>query len=353
MTISWGKYLFLSIIVVITALPFFLAINYVDLDNNAIAFDWKNSFHGAIWLENFGWDTRPFRTPPWSVLFLLPITALPFEIGWALMMYLTTVILVLAVPRRPSRNLWVIGVFLLLTAHPTLRNFADVNLECFVVGGILLLRHAYLHEKPILLSIAVLLATIKPQSVFLLMFILGIDILRMFNKRNIMVFGGITTGVLLLSLLLWGQVWYQTITTTPSGISMQAGLNDLGVHPVLIIICQMIIILLTLGMSLKGQQRLPYSKVGLLVTASILAAPYANGLSLVTLLAFGGIAIFMKRPWLGILIFMLYNLPYIQAFGIDAFTIHDSLYFLIILLITWFILMIDVYQETATSQEKT
>lgn len=346
LNISWGRLLLLAIIVVLTSMPFFLAINYVDLGNNAIAYDWRTSFHGAIFLENFGWGLRPFQTPPWSIWFLLPFTALPFEIGWAVLMYLTMLVLVLSVPRRPSRNLWLLGTLLLLTAHPTLRNFADVNLEAFVIAGLLITLYAFHQKKPYIMAFGILLAAIKPQAIYLVFLVMGLYMLQIFHWRDIAKVVLICGGVFTITMLIWGQAWLSTLGALPVGISLTSGLSALNFPALIITLSQIIVAIISIVAALRGDKRLSRAKVGLLVAGSILAAPYANGLSVVTLLTFGGIAIFMKRPWLGVFVFILYNFPYIQAFGVDAFTARDSVYFLIILLITWGILLLDVFQET-------
>ncbi|MGB7340641.1 MAG: glycosyltransferase 87 family protein [Phototrophicaceae bacterium] len=350
--IPWGRISLFAILIVMTFLPFVLAINIVDLDNNAIAFDWRQSFHGAIWLENFGWGIRRFQTPPWSVMFLLPFTALSFGLGWAAMMYVTTIALVLAVPRRPSRNKWLVGTLLLLTAHPVLRNFADVNLEGFLIAGVLISLYAFHEKKPYILALGILIAGLKPQGVFLVFIIMGLYMLRTFHWRDIGKVVAVCGCVFIVTMLLWGQVWLESLTLLPAGISLSASLADLGLSTIGISIIRAIVVLVSLIVAYRGEPTLDRAKVGLLIAASVLVAPYANGLSLVTSLAFGGIAIFMSRPWLGIFVFLIYNLPYVQALGVNSFTIEDSLYYMIIQLILWSILLVDVYRDNQPTKRE-
>lgn len=345
-TIAWGRIFLYAVLIAITFLPFLLATNIVDLDNPAIAFDWRAGFHGAIWRENFGWGTVAFQTPPWSVLFLLPFTALSFGLGWAAMMYITTIALVLAVPRRPSRNKWLIGTLLLLTAHPVLRNFADVNLEGFLVAGMLISLYAFDQKKPYTLALGILIAGIKPQGVFLVFVIMGSYMLRTFHWRDIAKVVGVCGGVFAITMLIWGEAWLMSLGRLPLGISLTATLADIGLSSVPITIIRTFVAIVSLVVAYRGNPILDRSKVGLLIAASVLVAPYANGLSLVTSLAFGGIALFMNRPWLGVFVFLAYNLPYLQAFGVDQFTIENTFYYMTIQLVLWGILLATVYQDT-------
>lgn len=346
-----ARVMLIAVIGIITFIPFVLAIDYVDIYHEAMAFDWRNSFHGAIWLEDFGWTSRAFRTPPWAVWYFLPFTALSYEMGWAVMMYLTALVLVRSVP-YPSRRFWVAGNFLLLTAHPTLRNFADVNLEAFVIAGLLLCLYAFNDKKVYWLSAGILLAAIKPQSIFLVFAVMGLYMLRSYPWKETAKVVAICGGVFVVTMLMWGQAWVGSITTVPPGISITAGLAELNFPPITIASIQIIIIAISVFVAWRGKAELDRTKIGLLVSASVFAAPYANGPSVVPVLAFGGIAILMKRPWLGIFVFALYNLPFLEAFGVEEFIVSDAIYFMIIQFITWVILLFDVYQEAETEREE-
>ncbi|MEM9951952.1 MAG: hypothetical protein AAF846_10145 [Chloroflexota bacterium] len=350
-SLNGGKILLHAILVAVTFLPFLLAINLVDLDNPAIAFDWRESFHGAIWLDNFGWDTRPFRTPPWSVYFLLPFTALPFALGWATMLYITTIAMVAVVPRKPSRNLWLIGTILLLTAHPVIRNIADVNLEGFVIGGLLLSLYGFHEEKPLWLALGILIAGVKPQGVFLMYIVMGLYMLRTWNWRNIGKVIAICGGVFVLTMLIWGQAWLESLDTLPGGISLATGLSEFNLPSFAILTTQIGIALVSLVIGYLGEAKLTYLKVGLLISASVLVAPYANAVSVVPALAFGAIGLFMRRWWLGVFIFVIYNLPYLQAFGVERFTAIDTQYFLVIQLILWVSLLIEVIIDNRSTSD--
>lgn len=348
-----GQIFLMFVLFAITFAPFLLAINYIPLDDPTFAFDWRNSFHGAIWLEDFGWGIRSFQTPPWSVWFLLPITALPFKLGWATLMYLTMLVLVLSVPRKPSRKLWFAGILLLLTTHPTLRNFADGNLEFFVIAGLLISLYAYREKKPYLLSFGLLMAAIKPQEVYLTFAVMGLFMLKTFHWRDIAKVIVICGGVFISTMLIWGQAWYSMIDALPTGISLTAAIDYAGFPAIAIRGIQISLAIISVFIAWRGEPTLDRNKVGLLIAASLLAAPYANGLSLVTSLAFGGIAIFIKRPRLGVLMFVLYNFPYVEISGIRLSKMLSSLYFMIIHLVMWVILLFDVYQQPTAKNVET
>lgn len=200
----------MAIVLIILAVPFFLASNTVDLANDAIAFDWK-IFHAGVDISDIGasYSNRVY-TPPWSILLLVPLTALPFKLSWSLMLYFTTLMMVASVPRSRSSALWIAGIFLLLLSYPTLRNFADVNLEAYVILGILLTIYAYQSKHPLFLAVAVLIAVIKPQSVFLVMIVLGFYMLQTFPKREIAKFAVLVGSVFVITMLLWGQAWFDS-----------------------------------------------------------------------------------------------------------------------------------------------
>lgn len=342
-TISLTQILLIFLVLIITAIPFFIATNYVDLSNPGIAFDWKASFHGAFWLKNFGWDTRPFRTPPWSIPFFLPITALSFNTSWSLMMYFTTLMIVAAMPRPRSTRLWIAGILLLAIAYPTVRNYIDVNLEAYVILGVLLTLYAYNNKRPLLLGVAVLIATIKPQSVFLLMIVLGIYILQSFQRKDILKFGLLVAIIFGITMLLWAKAWLGSVDSMHGGISLKAGLDSMSLPTFLVVFVQITIAIVTLLIALQGDKQLSRMKAGLLITASVMVAPYANGTSLMSILAIAVTALFIKRPLLGLLIFIIYSLPYTNILGT---TLLDSpVFWMFALLLVWVIFVREVYLE--------
>jgi hypothetical protein len=323
---------------------FLLVIPLLRLSPENFAFDWRESFYGAIWRTDFGWETHPFRVPPWSIPFFIPLTALPFNIGWAVMMAFTTISLVLVVPRFP-KNVQRAGLILLFTAYPVIRNYADVNLEAYVLLGLMLSFAAFQKQNPYLLALGVLLATIKPQNVSLLMLVIGSYMLQTWTKRNVLIFAGIVGAVVLASLVIWGRAWYTSLTTTPTGVSLSATFASLSLPSWFAILLQIGIGLITLFVVLRGNKEISKLKAGLLITASVIIAPYTNLTSLVSMLAFGGIALLQKRFWLGIIVFMLANSPYLYRLSLVSLDLDSSLWVTIIMTITWLILLIVYIQE--------
>jgi hypothetical protein len=329
---------------------FYFVIPLLRLSPENFAFDWRESFYGAIWRENFGWESHPFRVPPWSIPFFIPLTALPFNVGWAIMMAVTTLSLVLVVPRFP-KTVQRAGLLLLFTAYPVIRNYADVNLEAYVLLGLMLSFAAFQKQNPYLLALGVLLATIKPQNVSLMMLVMGLYILQTFTRRNILIFGGIVGTVVFASLLVWGRAWYTSLTTTVPGVSLSATFESLSLPSSLALILQIGIGLITLFVVLRGNKEISKLKAGLLIAASIIIAPYTNLTSLVSMLAFGGIALLQKRFWLGVFVFLLADAPYLYRLSLVPFDLDSSLSITIIMTITWFILLIVFYQDEIQPKE--
>lgn len=336
--------LFFCLSILVLSGLFLLVIPILRLSPENFAFDWRESFYGAIWRQDFGWETHPFRVPPWSIPFFIPLTALPFNIGWAIIMALTTLSLVLVVPRFPKR-VQQVGLLLLFTSYPVIRNYADANLEAYVVLGLLLAFYAFEKENPYLLAFSVLIATIKPQNVVLLMPVLGWYMWQRFSRRNFFIFAGIVGTIFFGSLIIWGRPWYTSLTTTPTGISLSATLAGMGIPTYFALILQIAVALITLLVVLRGKKEISLLKAGLLIAASIIIPPYTNLTSFVSLLAFGGIALLQKRFWLGVLVFLLANAPYLYRLSLVSSDLDSPLYITSVMVISWLILLVVYIQE--------
>lgn len=334
---------------------FFAIIPISGISPRELAFDWIIGVHGAIWKENFGWGFE-LHAPPWAVVpFLLPISALPFNLGWALMMALTTVALMFTILQTLSRRrLQPVGALLLFTAYPVIRNYADLNLEAYVILGLLLAFYAFRQQNPYLLALGVLIATIKPQNVFILMIVMGIYILKTFSLRNTVIFGAITGSIVLISLLIWGDEWLPSLTELPSGNSLGASFGVLAIPTEVTLGAQLLILGVTLFFVLKDDATLSPLKIGLLITASVLMAPYSNLTSLVSVLALGGMALLQSSVWLCVLIFILMNLPYLSRLSLIGINLDTDGYITFCLLVMWAILLIRFLQtERHTAAEAT
>jgi hypothetical protein len=171
-------YVIFAAALIVAAVMFMILGSQLNIGDSRLAYDWKILWH-AIKDGHIRWGEGMF-SPPWTVIFLLPLGFLPLEVGWGLMMFILLAVLIVSIPPYTPRWRQWVSVVLLVTAYPVMRDFADSNLEAISIGSVLLLLAAYRHRWPILFTWAVLLATIKPQTTYLLLIITS----YIFTKRR-------------------------------------------------------------------------------------------------------------------------------------------------------------------------
>jgi hypothetical protein len=311
-----------------------------NIESTDLAFDWKIVYRGIANGQVRWGDTM--RVPPWAVIFLLPLGYLPASAGWGLIIFLTIAALVLSVPRNiRGRYFWPLLAVLLLS-HPALRNYVDGNLEAFTVLGVLLLIFSCEKRKPILLGLSVLIATIKPQSTYLLILIMAIYLFQIEAPRFYLKAAAATL-VVLIPTLVWGaERWLFAVQDQlPQGISAVGALRRASAPPLLILVVGLVIAGITVGIAYRGNRRLSQLKVGLLMAGSALASPYTNALTLLTVMAIGIIPLVIRRPKLGIPLLLLYNVPFL--FLADPLWVHEVV-LPTTLFISWIVLAWQVYQ---------
>jgi hypothetical protein len=317
-----------------------------DIENSDLAFDWKIVYRG-IANGHVRWgDTM--RVPPWGVILLLPLGFLPLKAGWGLIIFLTLAAIALSMPRNiRGRYFWpLLGAVLL--SYTALRNYVDGNLEAFTILGVLLLIYSYEKRKPIMLGLSVLVATIKPQSTFLLMLVLALYLLQT-EAPQYYLRAAATTLVLLIPSLVWGaERWLFAVQDQlPAGISPGGVLRRAGAPPVLILAVGLVIAGITLAIAYRGNRRLSRLKVGLLVAGSALASPYTNALTLVSVLATGIVPLIVRKPKPGLPVFVLYYLPFMWLS--NQLWIHEVL-LPITLGASWIVLAWQVYRDEVVTE---
>jgi hypothetical protein len=342
--IEWG---FLGFVFVLPLLVIIYSTNFVDLTAENIAFDWR--WYYTSLQGDFDINSRLFVAVPWSVPILLPFTWLPFHISWALALYLTLIALIVAVPRTGKYKGLVMGM--LLIAYPTVRNFADLNLEQFMILGVLLILYAFKKKQPYLMAFGLLLAAFKPQETLLLFFLLAWYILKHFSWTDILKIGFVTGGIFLITMFLYGAAWWANVQAGPSGLTIVGMGKDWNLPLILVLFVQFVVSIVSLRFALLGDIHLSQLKAGLLIAASLIVSPYANGLSLVTLLAIGVTVIAVRSLRLGSLLFLLYSLIYLQFFGLDIFASgrFPTLSLFLVNVLTWAILLYFVYRDSQFS----
>lgn len=304
------------------------AFSTLPVENSALAIDWKQIWAGT---HNFSanYTTTELRTPPWALPALWPLTLLPLDLGWAAMALVTLAALTFSVPRTRR---WALGVLLLCSSYPALRQLADGNLEALVIAGVLLLLAASRRHNPWLLAAGLLLATAKIQATWLFLLVLGLHTVRTWPRRQLVAAVAITSAAA-LPLLGWkGSEWWLAMRTFPwAGTLIDSSLAAVsGRHAAWLVWLWPLILgatLFALWRSGAFTAAAPTQlQAGALAAAGLLLAPYAASNSVLTPLALAGSALLTARPALGVLLFAAANVPYAMMGNLEWRLAHESDY---------------------------
>lgn len=339
--------LFLTLVVVLGALGFMSFFNTLPLRSTTLALDWRNLWQAFNAGLQYDAGVGALRNPPWSVLPLWPLGALPMASAWGLLVYASLIVLVLSVPRvRPRWRTWA-GILLLVASFPSLRNIADGNFEALVIAGVLLTLAGYERQQPLTLSVGVLLASAKPQTVLLLMPVLALYVLQTWPLRAWLRAGLITGSVILVTFLWRGEQWLASLARMPQlgtvmEANLMASLTRLDALPEAFNWALWLFVLaVTLLVVWRGNRHLSREKSGLLIAASLLLSPYAAG-TLVPL-AIGVIALFVKRPAWGLPLIVLIDVQ--LWLNQPQFVAIFAYYSTFTLVAMWAVLAVFVWRE--------
>jgi hypothetical protein len=349
-------YAFVALCVLFTAGVFITFFERLPIEGTTLGID-------NIFYELDEWDvhysvTNGLRNPPWSVLPLVPIASLlSRKAAWGLLVFFTVAVTVLSVPRTPRRWLYLLCVLLAVASFPSLRNIADANLEGMVIAGVLLVVAGYKREHPLILAVGILLATVKPQSVSLLMLTLGVYVLQTWKPRQWLTCAGLVAAVVVPTFLWRGGDWLAALRGTYQAgsiidIGLAAALNRTGIVPPLIVTAAVLIVLaVTLWTAWRSRRDLSREKAGMLLCGSMLIAPYVAGNSIATVLAIGIIPLFMARPLVGGILIAMVNFPFFWS--AEWLYHYQSYWWTLILLLTWFILNWRIYSREVLPSDTT
>ncbi len=329
-------------------LMFILFAMQLPIEDARLAFDWKMLW-GAMQNGHLRLGAPGIVNPPWSVIFVMPLGFLSLRASWGVMMFILLASLLASVPTNAPKLMRLLATLLLVTSYPSLRNFADANFEPISVAGTLLTLYSYRQKRPYLLALGVLLATIKPQSTFLLMVVLGVYIVQTMPLRFILQAGAPVLAIVVASLVWKGHEWWGSITPLdPVGISLPARLYDLGAPPISVWGAQIIVAAITLIIAWKGSRELSPNQAGMALAASLLVSPYANGHALIILMATSLTPLFLEKPLLGGALFLLYDAGFLSLRR-GGFVDTPMFYYLsAVLLVTWLIFAYYAAREKTT-----
>jgi hypothetical protein len=149
--------------------------------------------------------------------------------------------------------------------------------------------------------------------------------------------------------LLWkGATWWPFLmnisySNTIIDISLSAAITRLGWPPLITAISYGLVGGITLWLALKNTSELSREKAALIVSASMLLSPYTAGNSFLTILAIGIIPVFIARPWLGSVLLVLTNLPFLA--NRDMLYNWQAFYWTALLLLSWGVFAWHVWRE--------
>jgi len=159
-------------------------------------------------------------------------------------------------------------------------------------------------------------------------------------------FGAIVLAVVIPSMLWLGPAWIGAIASLPNRVGTNASLKAftalLGLSPFWLVIGWIVLFGVSAYVIWRGKPTLSRSKAGFLMCMSLLLAPYAEGNSVVTVIAIGIVPLFLLRPWRGALLILLTDVPFlIPAYPLLA---YSALYWVPVLVLAWALLGWEVYQ---------
>ena len=292
----------------------------IPIENSGLAVDWRGIWAG-LRAGRPSYQTG-LRVPPWGVILLLPFGFLSMRASWGLVTLATLAALVACLPGEWSRPRKLLAGALLATSYSTLRLVADGNLEFLIIAGILLAGWALSKGSGWGLAVAVLLMTLKIQETWLFLAAIGIHVFRTWPRNRWLTAAGIT--ILLASApLIWlGREWWTAFVGIQEkgslmDASLWAGLARLGVPAWAIALVWAAILGAIVLLALKGPSPKERIWAGLLVSTSLLLAPYAGGNSLLTGFAIGVVPLLAAWPVAGVFLFLLDDIKYILPGGFN------------------------------------
>jgi hypothetical protein len=331
-------------------LSFFSRLN---IDDTTLGIDVEVGVFRGWTIDYEATDRNRIMNPPWSLLFLVPYGAMSFRTAWALMAYLTMLSLIISVPRLRKLGFSTLSLLLVVLSLPALRVIVDGNPEYMVTAGALFTVWGYHQKYPWLVALGVLMVSYKPQSSILLIFVLGVSMLRTWPVRS-WIQSLIGVLMVVVPTLLWkGSDWWANVQASETQGSivdsaLRTSLARTGMFPNWVgWILSVIIVLVTLWVCLRTRPDITRERAGMLIAAMLLVSPYAAGNSAMSIYAVGAIPLFVKSWRWGLPLIVGANALYIMFLtGQTEWLFNYSAYYWTgFFLLSWIILGVYVYQH--------
>ncbi len=306
-----------------------------SFSSEVFGYDWRvisDPVRGGRW-PDYG-ATDAFN-PPWTMIGLMPLAALPLRAGWAVLATLSLtvffasgLVLARALGRsaRTAHGLGLLAVF----SFWSLRNLADGNLEALIVGGTLLAGYALHKCNPWGLGAALLLLTSKYQAALFVVPALVIYVARHWPRQKSLLALGVAAAGVVPSLLAFGADWLAmvapggTLSTSVDRIGSNISLTALTVVPGVtgamrwLLAAAVAVISAWVfwpAMKTPGSPATWALAGGGLLAASLLVVPYTGLLSLAALTAVAIVPVALRCWPLGVGLIVWANAPWLTAFA--------------------------------------
>lgn len=294
----------------------------LPLDDAGYGADWRKVFWGA-WQSGRLEYSLGLNNPPWTLWGIWPFALLPFRVSWALWTLLTVAVLIISVPPRQRGRADVWLILALLLSFWTLRLLVEGNLAALVVGGVLLTLNGARRNSIWQVSVGLVLLTAKVQEVWLFFPALAWSLWKAWPIRRLLLAIGGVLALILPSLMVSGSDWLTSSFGFNSSFVMHAARTVgnagwLGVArgadlpPAFIGFVWLVILAGTFWLGRVCGPALTREKAAFLIVASLLLSPYSSGASLPVLLALGLIPLWRNHFWLGLVIWLWGNSPYLS-----------------------------------------
>lgn len=297
----------------------------LPLDERWFGFDWRTNYWETLHDGRPDYAVPGVYNPPWTLMLLLPLAALPFKTSWALWTLINLAVLVYSVPRRADGRPHLGLIAALMLSFWTLRHIVDGNLAAMMVGGGLLLLSGWQKQSPWRVALGVVLITAKYQEAWLLLLALAWFMVREWPLRRWLAAVAITLALITPSLIWLGPEWAEKMfgsgaafsarsTQLEGNISWLAVTLGWGLADWLRWAAWLIGLGLTGWITLAGRPTLTIEKTGFLLAASMLLAPYAGGAGLPLVLVFGLLPFWQRHFWIGLGLWLWANSAYLAPF---------------------------------------
>lgn len=319
---QWQKIAILSVALIFVA-GLFVRLFYSLEPTGRLAYD-RRILHDAMQHWTYG---SGMSNPPWSMALVYPFEQLPLQLTWAMLAYILLIALVLWIPVYTGWPRYIL-LFILPISWITLRNYAEGNYEAFVLIGLFCIWTGLDRHNGLLLAFGLLLGTIKPQLVVLLMLMLPWYV-RGWSLSELWRVAVLVGAVVIPALLYKGQEWLDSLDY----FSSDRGVRNLWAVDVPAVVST-VFRAFVIAVSLYGGLVRTRISFALLISGSLLIAPYAGVLSLVTIMGVSVGAVFAAHWWLiGFVMVIAYqDVPTLTGNQFEG-------YWLLVLLFTWIVLV--------------